>query len=451
MRCLARKPEYLQARVGNEVEIAQGDVFDKVALVRALQGIDAAFYLIHSMGSLHNFEELDRTAARNFGEAAQECGLRRIVYLGGLGESDQELSAHLRSRQEVGRVLSNYGIPVVELRASIVIGSGSLSFELIRALVERLPIMITPRWVSVKAQPIGVSDLLEYLVQALEIDARHHEVFEIGGRDQMSYGDLMAEYARQRGVRRLRISVPVLSPRLSSLWLGLVTPVYARIGRKLVDSLRHPTVVTNAKAAQVFTVRPKGVAEAIAEALRSEDREFTETRWYDAVSAAGSERNWGSVRFGSRLVDRRAVMIGVPPEVAFQPIERIGGETGWYAVDWLWRVRGFIDLLFGGVGMRRGRPHSSRLRVGDPIDWWRVEVLEPGKRLRLLAEMKLPGRAWLEFEVEGDEKSSTIRQSAIFDPVGLRGLAYWYLVYPLHAIVFSRMLRGIARAAGHRE
>ena len=259
----------------------------------------------------------------------------------------------------------------------------------------------------------------------------------------------MAEYARQRGVRRLMISVPVLSPRLSSLWLGLVTPVYARIGRKLVDSLRHPTVVTDAKAARVFTVRPKGVAEAIGEALRSEDQEFAETRWFDAISAAGIERNWGGVRFGNRLIDRRTVIVQVPPDVAFRPIQHIGGETGWYAANWLWRLRGFFDLLFGGVGMRRGRPHPSRLRVGDPIDWWRVEVLEPNKRLRLLAEMKLPGRAWLEFEVEGDSKRCTIRQTAMFDPVGLLGLAYWYLVYPLHALVFSGMLRGIARAAEH--
>jgi uncharacterized protein YbjT (DUF2867 family) len=214
VRCVVRKPEYLQARVGSDVEVVQGDVLDKASLVRAVQGMEAAYYLVHSMGSLRDFEELDRTAARNFGGAAEDCGLSRIVYLGGLGESDAQLSAHLRSRQEVGRLLAAYSIPVVELRASIVIGSGSLSFELIRALVERLPVMITPRWVSVKAQPIGISDLLEYLVQSLSIDVRGHQVFEIGGKDRMSYGDLMAEYARQRGVRRLMISVPVLSPRL---------------------------------------------------------------------------------------------------------------------------------------------------------------------------------------------------------------------------------------------
>ncbi len=447
VRCLVRRPEYLRTRVGNDVDLVQGDVLDKASLTNVLSGIGAAYYLVHSMGSRHDFEELDRTAASNFGEAAREGGLSRIVYLGGLGEADPDLSVHLRSRQEVGRVLASFGIPVVELRASIVIGSGSLSFELIRALVERLPVMITPRWVSVKAQPIAISDLLEYLVQALHVEATGHRIFEIGGKDRMSYGDLMNEYARQRGVRRLMISVPVLSPRLSSLWLGLVTPVYARVGRKLVDSLRHPTVVTDTSAETAFAIRPKGVSEAIAAALQSEDREFAETRWSDAVSAAGAEKNWGGVRFGNRLIHRRTAVAAVSPEAAFRPIQQIGGQNGWYAANWLWRLRGFIDLLFGGVGMRRGRPHPSQLHVGDAVDWWRVEALEPNKRLRLTAEMKLPGRAWLEFEVGGDDGRATIQQTAIFDPVGLLGLAYWYLVYPLHALVFSGMLRGIVKAA----
>jgi uncharacterized protein YbjT (DUF2867 family) len=433
--------------LGTDAEIVRGDVLDYESLVHALAGMEAAYYLVHSMGSVHDFEQLDRAGATNFALAAKKCGLKRIIYLGGLGEPDVELSPHLRSRHEVGEILARYGVPVVELRASVVIGSGSLSFELIRALVERLPVMITPRWVSVKAQPIAITDLLDYLIEALTIEVWDHQIYEIGGQDQVSYGELMTEYARQRGVRRFMISVPLLTPRLSSLWLGLVTPLYARVGRRLVDSLRHPTIVHDPDTARAFNIRAKGVREAIAEALRNEDQGFTVTHWFDAVSAAGLERNWGGIRFGNRLIDRRVAELHGTPEEAFKPIQLLGGETGWYAAHWLWRLRGFIDLLCGGVGMRRGRVHPTQIRVGDAIDWWRVEAYEPNKRLRLAAEMKLPGRAWLEFEVEGNGRHSTIRQTAMFDPVGLLGLAYWYLVYPLHALVFSGMLRGIVRAA----
>ena len=312
---------------------------------------------------------------------------------------------------------------VIEFRASIVIGSGSLSFEMIRALVERLPVMICPRWVQVKAQPIAVEDLLAYLLAALDLPAGPSQVYEIGGPDQVSYGQIMQEYARQRGLTRWMIPVPLLTPYLSSLWLGLVTPLYARVGRKLVESLRNPTLVSNNLAARTFSVRPRSVREAIARALVNEDREFAETRWSDALSAGGPPRTWGGVRFGSRLVDSRTVTVPVPPEQAFAPIRRIGGRTGWYYGNWLWSLRGFLDLLFGGVGVRRGRRDPENLRVGDALDFWRVEVYEPPHRLRLHAEMKLPGRAWLEFEVTGDEQHSTIRQTAIFDPVGLVGLA----------------------------
>jgi hypothetical protein len=272
-------------------------------------------------------------------------------------------------------------------------------------------------------------------------------VYEIGGADRVSFGDLMRAYARQRGLRRLIVPVPVLTPRLSSLWLGLVTPVYARVGRKLVDSMTVPTVVRDASARRVFPVVPRGVGEAIAQAIANEDREQAATRWSDALSASGEPRTWGGVRFGSRLVDSRTARVRVPPADAFAPIARIGGRTGWYYATWLWRLRGFLDLLVGGVGMRRGRRDPARLRVGDAVDWWRVEAIEPDRRLRLFAEMKLPGRAWLEFDVAPDGAGATIRQTAIFDPVGLGGLAYWYATYPVHRLVFAGMLRRIAAAA----
>jgi uncharacterized protein YbjT (DUF2867 family) len=446
VRCLARRLEFLIPRVTPPTEVVKGDVLDADSLRAAMRGVDTAYYLIHSMESIEAFEEQDRLAARNFGNAARHAGVRRIIYLGGLGDAAESLSPHLRSRQEVGKVLRESGVQVIEMRASIVIGSGSLSFEMIRALVERLPVMITPRWVSILAQPIGINDLLQYLLTALQIPIDGHQVFEIGGADKVSYDKLMSEYARQRGLRRWMIPVPVLTPRLSSLWLGLVTPLYARVGRKLIDSIRHPTVVQEPSALRVFGIQPQGVREAIASAIRNEDREFAETRWSDAVSAAGHQRSWGGIRFGGRLVDSRVVQLNVSAAKAFAPVRRIGGKTGWYYGNWLWRLRGFIDVLLGGVGMRRGRRDAEQLLAGDVVDCWRVELLEPDRRLRLSAEMKVPGRAWLEFEVEGDESNSSIRQTAIFDPVGLSGLVYWYLVYPLHEMVFAGMLRGIVKA-----
>ena len=371
----------------------------------------------------------------------------RIIYLGGLGESTNELSPHLRSRHEVGEILRSSEAQVLEFRASVIIGSGSLSFKLIRALVERLPMMICPRWVATPAQPIAVEDILSYLLAALDWDGSESRVFEIGGPDQVSYGDIMREYARQRGLQRLMISVPVLTPRLSSLWLGLVTPVYARVGRKLIEGVRNPTLVHDTSSLQVFDIQPRGLRDAIQRALVNEDHELAETRWSDALSSGSEPTKWGGVRFRSRFVDSRVANVDVPLEAAFAPIQRIGGQTGWYFATWLWHIRGWLDLLVGGVGMRRGRRDPIELRVGDALDFWRVEAFEQDKRLRLAAEMRVPGRAWLELEVSELDGKSEIRQTAIFDPVGLSGLAYWYALYPLHQLVFAQMLRGIARTA----
>ncbi|MBX7246867.1 MAG: SDR family oxidoreductase [Candidatus Sumerlaeaceae bacterium] len=449
VRCLARQPEHLSPRVPAGVEVVQGDVLDASSLAAAMNGVKAAFYLVHSMGATTDFETQDRLAAENFATAACAAGVQRIIYLGGLGEDEPDLSAHLRSRHEVGERLRAQGPPVIEFRASIIIGSGSLSYEMIRALVERLPVMVTPRWVRVTAQPIAIDDVLAYLRMALALETGNRSLtVEIGGPDRVSYGELMREYARQRGLRRLMIPVPLLTPRLSSLWLGLVTPLYARVGRKLVDSLRHPTVVRDDSAQRLFPIRPIGVSEAIARALRNEDSSFAQTRWSDASSAAASApRQWGGTRFGNRLVDSRSLPVAASPARVFAAVERIGGAAGWYYADWLWTLRGWLDLLMGGVGMRRGRRDPGRLRVGDTLDCWRVESIQPGQRLRLAAEMKLPGRAWLEFEVQQDGNGARLRQTATFDPLGLSGLAYWYGVWPLHQLVFAGMLRGLAHAA----
>jgi len=447
VRCLARRPEFLTPKIAPSTEVLAGDVLDRGSLDAALQGVGVAFYLVHSMGSTGSFEEEDRRAAHNFGEAAKAAGVHRIVYLGGLGNDKADLSPHLRSRQEVGEILRQSGVAVLELRASIVIGSGSLSFEVIRALVERLPVMITPRWVSVPAQPIAIEDLIAYLMAAIHVRISGSRIFEIGGADQVSYGDIMRAYARHRGIRILMIPVPVLTPYLSSLWLGLVTPLYARVGRKLIDSIKHPSIVLDPSARETFDIRPMGIDEALRRALANEEREFATTRWSDALSSAGQLRSWGGIRFGTRLVDSRTATVQKPPAIAFRPIQRIGGDAGWYAWNWVWRLRGFLDLLVGGVGLRRGRPDAETVRVGDTIDFWRVEAFEPDRRLRLVAEMKLPGRAWLEFEVTGDDSSSTIRQTAVFDPVGVLGQAYWYAMYPMHQVVFGSMLRRLAAAA----
>jgi uncharacterized protein YbjT (DUF2867 family) len=449
LRCMARQPQSLRGRVAATTEVVRGDCLDPASLAAALKDVETAVYLVHSMGGGGEFARRDREAAANFARAARAAGVGRIVYLGGLGVSGGGLSAHLQSRQETGARLAGTGVPVIELRASVIVGSGSLSFEMVRSLVERLPVMICPRWVSVLTQPIAVEDVLAYLRAALDLPPGTSGVFEIGGPDVVSYGDLMRELARQRGLRRLLLPVPVLTPRLSSLWLGLVTPLYARVGRQLIDSLRNPTVVRSDRALLTFAVRPRPLREAIARALHQEGAPVPATRWSDARSSSALHpRHRGDVRDRRRVLDSRTRVVAVPPARAFASIARIGGRQGWYWGNALWRLRGFIDLLAGGVGMRRGRPHPHRLAVGDAVDWWRVDALVPDRLLCLSAEMRLPGRAWLEFEVGSrPDGRTTIRQTAIFEPSGPAGWAYWIALYPVHALIFRGMLRAIVRQA----
>ena len=443
VRCLARRPEELRARISPRVEVVGGDVLDAASLVRALAGVDTAFYLVHGMASPRDFMEEERRGATTFARAAQTAGVRRLVYLGGLGTAD-DLSPHLASRHEVGEILRTSGVPTIELRAAIILGSGSLSYEMLRALVERLPVLVTPRWVRQLTQPIAIEDVIAYLVAAPDAPTTDSVVVDIGGPERVSYLDLMREHAAQRGLRRFIIGVPVLTPRLSSLWLGLVTPVYARVGRKLIDSLRNETVVTSTVARELFpAIRPRGMREALARARANEDREFAETRWSDARSSVGSAQPWGGSSAGSRLVDSRSMPSTAPADVLFGAVERIGGDVGWYYANWLWRIRGALDLVVGGAGMRRGRRDPERLLPGDALDFWRVEAVEPGRLLRLRAEMKVPGRAWLQFEVGEAHEGSVLRQTAVFEPRGLAGMAYWYGLDPLHSLIFAGMLRAI--------
>ncbi len=449
VRCLVRRPEEFRARVPASVEVVGGDIRDPETARVALQGVDTAYYLVHSMGVGKQYREEDGRAASNFASAAKISGVRRIIYLGGLGRG-RDLSPHLASRQEVGRIFRKSGVTTLEYRSSIIIGSGSVSFELIRSLVDRLPLMVTPRWTRILTQPIAIEDVIAYLVAGLDADVSESRVVEIGSPDAASYGDLMREYARQRGFRRVIVPVPVLSTRLSSLWLGLVTPIYARIGRELIEGVRNDTTVKDDSAHRLFPeVKPRRVSEAIDRALRLEDEEFARTRWCDARSASGPELRSAARDFGRRLIDHREEEVPVPPEQAFAPIRRIGGEEGWYHADFLWTLRGLLDLMVGGVGRRRGRPHRERLRVGDTIDFWRIESLEADHLLRLVAEMRLPGRAWLQFEVDESPRGAIIRQTAIFDPAGIVGKLYWYALLPIHSYVFGGMLRRIAERATH--
>ncbi len=447
IRCLARKPEYLKPWTRADTEVVAGDVFDIDSLARAMEGVDTAYYLVHSLAGSGSFEENDRIAAENFARVAGQAGVKRIIYLGGLGR-EPGLSHHLASRQEVGKILRASGVPTIEMRASIVIGSGSLSFEMVRALVQKLPVMTTPRWVRMPAQPIAIEDVLHYLMAALDHDVSQSVIYEIGGADRVSYEGIMREYASARGLKRLIIPLPILSPGLSSLWLALVTPLYFRVGRRLIEGVKNPTVVHDDTARKVFGIEPIGIKEAVQRALENEDRELAKTRWNDALASRSMEHHWGGLPFGTRLVDSREIEIPCPTDQVFLPVQCIGyGRRGWYRYNWLWSLRGFIDKLIGGVGAQRQPRYPYCLLPGDVVGFWRVEAMQPNRLLRLHAEMKLPGRAWLQFEVEGEAERSVLRSTAIFDPLGLWGLLYWYLLYPLHVPIFKGMLRGIARDA----
>jgi uncharacterized protein YbjT (DUF2867 family) len=413
-----------------------------------LEGIETAYYLIHSMGDNGSFEELEARGARNFAAAARAAGVQRIIYLGGLVKGDAELSPHMRSRLRVGEILRESGAQVVELRASIVIGSGSISFQMICCLVRRLPVMITPRWVAVSAQPIAIEDLITILQRSGSYAFDGSQVVEIGGPDVMTYADLLHAYAAAINKKRYLIPVPFLTPRLSSLWLGLVTPIYARVGRKLIDSIREPSVATNNRAAELLDHEPMTVTAAIRRALENEGLRAPETRWLDSRSAGGvplpAER---PPRPYKLFTDDRSIVVHATPEQAFGPIRCIGGKVGWYYGDWLWQLRGLMDLVVGGVGMRRGRAHAQNLAVGDVLDFWRVEQFDPDGYLRLRAEMKLPGTAWLEFKVTATDDGCRIRQKATFHASPFWGRLYWWAVHPLHEFVFGGMLRNIAATA----
>jgi uncharacterized protein YbjT (DUF2867 family) len=451
VRVMVRDRNRLQGRAWlNQVEVVQADAFDPVSLLSVMTGVSAAYYLIHSMSDSANFDQRDLQAAQNFGAAARSNGVERIIYLGGLGDPTTDLSKHLRSRQQTGQALQEAGVPVTEFRAAIVVGSGSISFEMIRYLTERVPMMICPRWVFTRVQPIAIGDVLDYLVAALKTPQSSGRIVEIGGSEVMRYGDMMLGYARARGLRRWLISVPLLTPRLSSYWVHLVTPIPASIARPLIDGLRNEVIVRDTLAQQLFPqIKPMDYASAVSQTLADLEAHHIETSWSDAL--ASSQGDIVPVALSTQegmIIERRQQIVPTLPNIVFKMINRLGGQTGWLYLNWTWRLRGWLDRLVGGVGLRRGRRDPKTIRVGDAIDFWRVEAVEPGQRLLLRAEMKLPGRAWLQFESHPHTNEQTrLVQTAFFAPKGLLGLAYWYLLYPIHRLIFAGMIRNLAQHA----
>jgi uncharacterized protein YbjT (DUF2867 family)/uncharacterized protein YndB with AHSA1/START domain len=451
VRCLARDPARLQGRPWlGQVEIAQGDCLQAATLAPAMTGVDAAFYLVHSMAGGGGFAQRDAQAARHFASAAKAAGVKRILYLGGLGDSASALSDHLRSRQETGAVLGESGVPVTEFRAAVIVGSGSLSFEIIRYLTERLPVMICPRWLYTQVQPIGIRNVLDYLTAALRTPESAGRVLEIGGADVLTYGDLLRGYARARGLKRWLVPVPVLTPRLSSYWIHLVTPVPAAIARPLIQGLRNDVVVRDDLARRLFPqIEPMDYATAVRLALANLETGHVETAWSDALASSQGDLAPVVLTIQEGIIrERRQRLVRAPAASVYRAFTRLGGDSGWLCQDWAWSVRGLVDRLLGGVGLRRGRRDPQEVRVGDAVDFWRVEAVEPDRLLRLRAEMKVPGRAWLEFEViPVDADTSRLAQTAFFAPRGLAGLLYWYLLYPVHARIFSGLAKALARRA----
>jgi len=445
VRCLIRSESKAGEFRELGAEVALGDILHSETLDRVFENIDVVYYLIHSMGAgAVSFEDLDRRAAENTLALSRKNKIKRIIYLGGLGRRDIDQSPHLRSRHEVGDILRSGGIPLTEFRAAVIVGSGSISFEMIHHLVNRLPVMICPAWVFTRTQPVWVNDVLEYLTQALRVPESSGKTIDIGGPEILSYYDLMVTVAEVLGLRRYLFSVPVLTPRLSSYWVNLMTPISVPIARSLIESLRYETVCENDIAREVFSIKPLSFRDAVIETLSGLQK-----------GQKNIKINNGGVSSGNIEVDRSHLLediqtreVAADSQTLFKVVTSIGGENGWYFADWLWRLRGGIDKVLGGVGLRRGRRDQKILQKGETLDFWRVEDIIEGKKLLLRAEMNVWGKAWLEFEVipEGQNRSRLV-QTARYYPRGLFGFIYWYSIYPLHYIVFRGLAKNIAYRA----
>jgi uncharacterized protein YbjT (DUF2867 family) len=452
VRCLARDVSRLQGRPWrDEVELVAGDVLSPESLTTAMTGVTAAYYLVHSLGAGSDFSVRDVQAGRNFGAAAKSAGVERIIYLGGLGDPGTDLSAHLRSRQDTGAALREGGVPVTEFRAGVIVGSGSLSFEMIRYLTERVPVMICPRWVYTRIQPIAIRNVLDYLVEALRVPASAGCVVEIGGADVITYGEMLMFYADVRGLRRWLVPVPVLTPKLSSYWVHFVTPIPAAIARPLIAGLRNEIIVRDNLARRLFPgIHPLDYRSAVRFALEKLRADEVETAWSDALCT--SQPDTTPVTLTTQegmIIEHRQVAVEASADAVFRVFSGLGGIHGWLYMNWAWRIRGALDRLCGGVGLRRGRRDPESVRVGEALDFWRVEAVNPGRMMRLRAEMKVPGKAWLQFEAksQADDSKTLLTQTAYFAPKGLMGLVYWYALYPVHRMIFAGMIRRLGKRA----
>ena len=445
--CFVRDPSHISGRGWEGVAIQCGDALDAGSLMAAMEGVDVAFYLIHSVGhARERFAELDRVAAEHFGVAARATGVRRIIYLGALGRADEELSPFIASRHEVGHILRSSGVPVTEFRAVAIIGSGSISFEIIRHLTEGLPAMLAPRWMLTRCQPIAIANVLDYLLLALHEPGSVGRTFEIGGPEVMSFREMVTRYARVRRLHRTFIPLSVLMPRVSALFVHLITPIPEEIARALIEGLRHDAVVTDDAALAVFPLSRIAYTEAVTRALQRIQDGSAETYWSGARAGLAPGATLKVTE--GMILDERRVESAATAEDVFATFAGIGGERGWFYGDWGWKLRGAMDRLVGGVGLRRGRRSPDDVRTGDALDFWRVEAVTPGRLLRLRAEMKLPGRAWLQFEATSRPGSGTLLvQTAFFEPHGFPGLLYWYALHPFHEFFFAGMSRAIARRA----
>ncbi len=451
IRCLARESGRLQGRPwSDQVEVIEGDALQPETLPAAMKGVWATYYLIHSLSDSQSNHNRDLVAAHNFGRAAQEAGVQRILCLGGLGDSDAAGSALLRSRQAVGAALAQAGVPVTEFRAALIVGAGSLSFEMIRYLVERPPVAFCSRWAHTRNQPTAISDLLRHMVGALEVPESAGRIIEVGGADVLTFAEMMKGYAKVRGVRCNVVTVPLQAPRLSAQWIHWITPVHAALAYPIVEGLRNEAVVGDDTAQRLFPdIRPVGYETAVRQALANLERGQVETTWSDSLASTLGDRRPVKLTTeeGPRMMVRQRV-VDARPEHVFAVFGQAGGDRDWFHADWLWRLRGVVDRMVGGPGLRRNRRDPDEVRVGDALDFWRVEAVEPSRLMRLRAEMKMPGRAWLQLEAKPYENGRTLLvQTAFMAPKGLPGLLYWYGLYPIHGVIFSGMISEIAARA----
>ncbi|MDT8338067.1 MAG: SDR family oxidoreductase [Sulfurimonas sp.] len=441
LRVFVRNKNSFSEDKNKNIEIVEGDTFDKESLKRALQGVDTAYYLIHSL-SKENYKDLDKLSAQNFIDAAEECGVKRVIYLGGLGVKNSDTSKHLLSRIETGEILSSSNsVQTIWVRAGVIIGSGSASFEIIRNLVEKLPVMITPKWVDTYAQPIAVDDVVSYLLSSLYLEYDKNLVVDIGAK-KMMYKEMMLETAEALGLKRYLFAVPFMSITLSSYWLNLFTPVPFSVAKALIEGLKSEVTIQNENAEKYFAnITPMSYIDAVKKAVLEIEQNQVISRWSDADGSSWDQKRFKEIN-DAIFVDRKeADITAYDKEKVFKAIKSIGGENGWFDYDFLWEIRGIVDKALGGVGLNRGRRDSCDLRLGECLDFWRVEDIEENERLLLYAQMKIPGHAWLEFKLDGDK----LIQSAYFYPKGIWGRIYWYALIPMHYFIFKNMIKSILK------